>query len=243
MISDDRILLRHRLILSVFVVLMCLTLEYTPVDSWFSNLFYDETSGSFVYRRHWFFSTVMHDGGRQLVFVIVLAVLVIFVISFIKPVARGCRYPLGMILVSMMLTTGSIAAIKYSSDTHCPYHLREYGGKYQRVDLSERASISQPAGKCWPGGHASAGFSLWAFYFVALAYRRALAVPAFLLPLALGIAFGLAQTIRGAHFISHTAWSGLMVWVINLVLFSVFPLRHQSESDQLHDHNYGGIQQ
>ena len=58
-------------------------------------------------------------------------------------------------------------------------------------------------------------------YFAAWRYVRR---PAwFLLPgLRVGEAFGLAQQVRGAHFVSHDLWTAALAWFLALGLFVLF---------------------
>jgi len=68
------------------------------------------------------------------------------------------------------------------------------------------------SGGCFPAGHASAGFAFIGGFF-ALRHtlprtaRRWLAGA-----LAAGLVLGLAQQVRGAHYMSHTLWTAWLCW-------------------------------
>ncbi len=80
---------------------------------------------------------------------------------------------------------------------------------------------TQPAGKCWPGGHASTAFSLFAFYFYWNKQHPKFARIALLGTIFFGAALSISQTLRGAHFISHNIWTGLICWLVSLGLYKI----------------------
>lgn len=79
--------------------------------------------------------------------------------------------------------------------------------------LAERAPTANP-GRCWPGGHASAGFSLLALFFVLRDRKPRAARMTLLFALGLGTLFSLGRMLQGAHFLSHNLWTLLIDWVI-----------------------------
>jgi membrane-associated PAP2 superfamily phosphatase len=44
-----------------------------------------------------------------------------------------------------------------------------------------------------------------------------------------GLAFGLAQQWRGAHFMSHTLWSAAVCWGVALAVKSAWPRAWSAE--------------
>ena len=63
------------------------------------------------------------------------------------------------------------------------------------------------AGHCFPSGHAAGAFCFLSGYFLLRAHRPRLARVWLAGTLLAGVLFGLAQTLRGAHYPSHTLWS------------------------------------
>jgi membrane-associated PAP2 superfamily phosphatase len=221
--SDDVLLKRLTIIIVLSIGLLVLS-EQTEFDVWIMTFVYDPNISGFPFKGNWWLKDFLHDGGRRGIFTVALICLIWLIISLVWRPSRKYRVPSALLLISMIFTTASVATIKYSSDIHCPYDLLEYGGRYQRTGLVEYATASQTSGRCWPGGHASAGFCLWAFYFVGLIYWRRWIQWAFWIPLFVGIFFGSVQILRGAHFFTHTLWTGLLVWSINVFLFTFVAL-------------------
>ncbi|MFZ2388297.1 MAG: phosphatidic acid phosphatase, partial [Polaromonas sp.] len=69
-------------------------------------------------------------------------------------------------------------------------------------------------GGCFPAGHASAGFAFIGGFF---AFRHAVPKTAwrwFAGAMLIGLIFGLAQQVRGAHYMSHTLWTAWFCWSV-----------------------------
>ncbi|MFB0916333.1 MAG: hypothetical protein QMB88_09985, partial [Burkholderiaceae bacterium] len=73
------------------------------------------------------------------------------------------------------------------------------------------------SGGCFPGGHVSSAFGYVAllpgFLMAAEAPIRSRARMALFALMVIGLALGLAQTLRGAHYPSHTLWTAWLCWV------------------------------
>lgn len=69
-------------------------------------------------------------------------------------------------------------------------------------------------GGCFSAGHASAGFAFIGGFF---AFRQVLPPTAgrwLVGAMAAGLTFGLAQQVRGAHYMGHTLWNAWLCWTV-----------------------------
>src|SRR5690606_31792840 len=115
---------------------------------------------------------------------------------------------------SLALSTSIVTPLKTLTGVHCPWSLNEFGGTQTYTPLlSERAPSEKP-GRCWPGGHASAGFALVALFFTLRDRRPRLARIALVVALGLGTVFSIGRMMQGAHFLSHNLWTLLLDWTI-----------------------------
>jgi membrane-associated PAP2 superfamily phosphatase len=153
--------------------------------------------------------------------VILLGVTVIagFLLSLFPTHFRIWRRPLGCLVLSLALSTGIVTPLKTLTAVHCPWSLTGFGGSEPFSSLLEKQPATEKPGRCWPGGHASAGFSLIALFFVlrdrhACAARIALAVA-----LGLGTVFSIGRMMQDAHFLSHNLWTLLFDWLICLLCY------------------------
>lgn len=195
--------------------------QLTQFDDWIAQFYFNPHTNSFPNKSSFLFKVVLHDWARNVVFFMALVTLGLFFATFVRPDLRRFRRSITFIIVSMIITTSTIALIKYKSSIHCPYDLIDYGGSFRRVELLEWRFIDQKPGKCWPAGHASAGYCLLAFYFAARSVKTVWTLPLLIAALAIGFTFTISQTVRGAHFLSHGLWTGLIVWELNIVIAKI----------------------
>ncbi len=100
--------------------------------------------------------------------------------------------------IFLLLSPISVAVIKIFTGVECPKDLLHYGGHQPELALVE--SMLKGTGRCFPGGHVSAGFGLYsALGLLSLAKRGR----AFIAITLLGHFMGFYQIARGYHFISH----------------------------------------
>jgi membrane-associated PAP2 superfamily phosphatase len=196
--------------------------EQFGMDWWVSSLFFDPELGRFPLRDDWFLEKVMHVGAKSAVVAVGLLVLAAWIASFrLKRLAKW-RPLLLFLFVAMVSSSSAISLIKSASGKHCPYDLEQYGGMVPFVGLLERLPQGVKPGRCWPGGHASAGFCLFAFYFAALKLaRRRMAAAMLAGSLLLGLVLGMGRVAQGAHFVSHNLWSALISWLVILALYEL----------------------
>lgn len=173
------------------------------------------SAGVFPLHDHWLLTTVLHDGARWLNGLLLLALLLMvwWPIGPLRQLGRARRVRLWLVVASAMLL---VSSLKRFSGSSCPWDLVS-GGAEPQASLSHWQSLFSGLsdggpGHCFPAGHASAGFA-WVALYAALhphaprAARIALAVA-----LLAGCTLGVAQQLRGAHYMSHTLWTAWLCW-------------------------------
>ncbi len=154
----------------------------------------------------------------MLVIAMAIVVLLLLVGSFLRPGLKPYRKDLAFILVAGISGPAIIGVFKTLTHIYSPWDLQLFGGEQPYLRIFDHVPVHAPVGHAFPAAHASGGFAWFSLYF---ALRRR-AVPwyqfSLLLPLSLGLLFGLAQQARGAHFLSHdlvtlaTCWLCAVVW-------------------------------
>jgi len=169
------------------------------------------SAAGFPLRDHWFLVQVMHEAPRRLAWLLVL-VLVTAIWLPIGPLRRLHRSERWQLAATTLLSLLVVNLLKYTSTTSCPWDLTEFGGVAQYASHWALGALDGGVGKCFPAGHASAGFAFIGGYF-ALRRRHARAARFWLAgALVAGLALGWAQQVRGAHYLSHTLWTGWLCW-------------------------------
>lgn len=107
----------------------------------------------------------------------------------------------------------------------CPWNLNQFGGDRPFIGLFEHRPQEMGSGKCFPAGHASAGYAwvgLYFFFKMIIPKYRWLGL---LCGIMVGLTFGISQQLRGAHFISHDIVTILICWLIATLLFIFFSIK------------------
>lgn len=203
---------------------LVLAWEASGLDLWLARLM--STPAGFAARDHVLLTTVLHDGARN----VSAALLLGLVVSLWRPwgvlrrLSRGQRlWLLAAVAGSMLL----VSLIKRLSATSCPWDLAGFGGGLPYVPHWLPGRTDGGPGHCFPAGHASAGFAWVAGYFAwpagSAPARRWLAAA-----LVTGFVLGLAQQLRGAHFMSHTLWTAWLCWTWAWLLSPLLPSPHDA---------------
>ena len=178
----------------------------------------------FALRDHWWLSTVLHDGAKRLAVVVYLAMLWMAVSPW-GPWRQTPRLQRLEVVIGITLSLMVVSALKRVSTTSCPWELQAFGGAATYVSHWSWGASDGGGGHCFPGGHASSAMAFvaislpWLASIEATEQRKGLAwLAAIVLT---GLFLGAAQTLRGAHYPSHTAWTALIcaatAWINHLV--------------------------
>lgn len=164
----------------------------------------------FAWRDAWLTATLAHEGGRQLAW----AAFAFLLLNTLRPQLPGPPRSerwraLGATLACLLLVPG----IKRVSHTSCPWDLAEFGGSAQYVSHWAFGVTDGGAGHCFPSGHAVAAFAFFSLYFLMRPHRARFAHAWLAGVLIVGVLFGTAQLLRGAHYPSHTLWSAWLCWL------------------------------
>lgn len=186
-------------------------------------------AAGFPLREQWWLNTVFHTAARQ-------AALVAFVGLWVmvwRPVGVFRHYPqierLEMV-VGVMVALLAVSGMKRFSLTSCPWDLQSFGGLATYVSHWQWGVKDGGSEGCFPGGHASSAFAFVALVLPGLSKGRGCAQHRMAMwtlagVVLVGLVLGGVQTLRGAHYPSHTLWTAWICWVavsLNHALFVFF---------------------
>lgn len=229
-----------RLALGIPLLLMALLLAFdpSPVDFALARLFYEPGQG-FIGRSSFWLEDILHDRAKQVLILLGVLAIAGFALSLLPTRLRHWRRQLGYLVLALGLSTSLVTPLKTLTGMHCPWSLSEFGGQEQFTPLlAERAPTANP-GRCWPGGHASAGFSLLALFFVLRDRRPRMARIALVVALGLGSLFSLGRMLQGAHFLSHNLWTLLIDWTICVLTYRWLLYRQPVEQPSCNSLEWG----
>ena len=161
----------------------------------------------------------LHEVPRALsmVLLVLLGIGTVWPSGFLRRLARRERVQL---VLSILAAIAASTLVKRISSTSCPWDLAEFGGVARYVSHWSWGLRDGGGGHCFPAGHASAAFGFVAGWFVLRRAAPGVATGWLLAALAGGLVLGLAQQLRGAHYLSHTLWTAWICWTVGLVVES-----------------------
>lgn len=180
------------------------------------------TAQGFALKNNPWLSVWLHDRGKQLAVLVFLALLVQLVWP-LGPWKRLTRSERTGAVLAVFASLAAVALLKRYSLTSCPWELQIFGGVAQHISHWQWGVADGGGGRCFPGGHASAALGLMPaslpFWLHPDADLRKTGRRLFLLTLGAGLVFGMAQTLRGAHYPSHTLWTACICWTVGVAVY------------------------
>lgn len=175
---------------------------------------------------------VIHRGGHALSIAAWLAALAAWLFARLR--ASALQRPLAHLLLSVLVSTLLVSWLKSWSNMDCPWDIDGLGGTRPYLDLLDLRPQYLPQGRCFPAGHASGGYAWVALYFFFLSVRPAWRWRGLAIGLGVGALFGLAQQLRGAHFLSHDLWTLAICWCVAYALQSTMLKRESPDRRTRH---------
>lgn len=207
--------------LAAFLVVNVLLVVFDG-DRWLASHLFAWEGGRWALRDAMFTQRILHTSGRD---ASTLAWLVITIAAFVawrRTDWARWRRPLACLSLSVLIATSLVAVLKHLTNVDCPWDVSGFGGTNAYVGLFAHRSPGLPeASGCFPAGHASAGYSWVALYFFLTSVRPSKRWIGLGVGLALGLVFGVAQQLRGAHFVSHDLWSLMVCWLTAVMVYRV----------------------
>ncbi len=183
-------------------------------------------AGGFGLRDDWLLTHIFHTGGRYLAWLLVLGIClaVAWPPDLLRRLPPRRRLQLA---VSALVAWLLITLLKSAGHTSCPWDLHQFGGvaTFASHWTSWRTGDGG-AGHCFPAGHATTGFAFVGGWFALREDRPRLARNWLLGAIAAGLLLGIAQQLRGAHFMSHTLWTGWLCWITGWLTDRLFVRHH-----------------
>lgn len=202
-------------------VLVCL--EFTELDVWLAKHFYNAGLREWPYRNLWLTTSALHIGGRYLVYVIGVALLLFWLASCRATSSfNDISCPLGFLLLASLAGPLIITYLKNHTHIYCPWDLTLFGGVKPHIRLFDPIQGNLNVGHCFPSGHSALGFTFISFYFFFLWVKPEYKYYGLSAGLFAGFVFGVNQEVRGAHFFSHDVAALAICWFSSLLLFLLF---------------------
>jgi len=206
-------------------VLASLVLMVLGGDRWIAGHLYLWEGNHWALQNGLLTETVIHEAGKRISALAWLGVVIAAIVAWRRPALRAWCRPLLYLAACVLVATTVVAWMKSWTDVDCPWDLLTYGGKRSYHALLAALPAHAPVGRCFPAGHASAGYAWVALYFFFLATRPRLRWLGLGIGLGVGLVFGISQQLRGAHFMSHDVWTLMICWLTAVLLYRAILVR------------------
>jgi membrane-associated PAP2 superfamily phosphatase len=187
-------------------------------DRWIADHVYAAEGGRWALRNSYLLTRVLHAGGKALSTLAWLSLLALALRATMGVRWKPLRRPLLVLLLSVAASTLVVSVLKHVTRMDCPWDAAVYGGMHPYFTLLQaRPAGIRPSG-CFPAGQASAGYAWVALYFFCASVRPAWRRIGLAVGIGAGLVLGIAQQLRGAHYLSHDLWTLAICWFVALGL-------------------------
>jgi membrane-associated PAP2 superfamily phosphatase len=229
--SDDARFLRAHLWLPLAVFALLIPIMAALHLDWaLAQQVYTLEGSRWALKNAFLTQTVLHRAGHDLSIAAWVATLAAWLVALKRGPLREYRKPLGYLMLSVLVSTALVAWVKSWSNMDCAWDVAGLGGTRPYIALFTHRPAALPHAGCFPAGHASSGYAWMSLYFFFLMTRPALRWRGLAIGIVAGLVFGIAQQLRGAHFLSHDLWSAMLCWLVAFGLYRAFRSRTQAVS-------------
>ena len=215
-LESHKFFLKNSLLLGIlFLILLFMFPVGCAIDMQLIHPWID-SAGNFPLKNNWFLVEINHKLIKHLVIGFFVIILLSWIASFKFDQLKAFKWQLGYLFWVSVLSTVLIGLLKSHSAHACPWSMTE------STAFGYVWDFSATQGHCFPGGHASTGFSLLTGFFVFRKSNPKIAYFFLCLGLVLGFITGWGQMMRGAHFLSHNLWTGWIIYTFNLLVYRIF---------------------
>lgn len=221
-VRSEPIELHYVLPSAVFAVLF-LVLTYGGVDHAVAHRLFELEGGRWALRDAPLLTQGFHRIGKNISTVAWLFALAAWGWAFMtrkhSDLRAAWERALRLIVISVGLSTALVATTKGISHMDCPWDLLGFGGSKIYAPLFETDRFNSEPGRCFPAGQASAGYAWISLYFAALLVRPKWRFHGLAIGLIYGMILGIAQQLRGAHFLSHDLATLWICWIVGALVY------------------------
>lgn len=205
---------------AILLLFVLFVFQYSNIDIEIQEYFYNFNTNEWIWdRKEPISNLLLYTGLKKTLIVFAVIVLFTLVIFWKKELIQ--KYKAGMIIIvlSSILVPATVISLKNETNTPCPKNIEHFNGSYPDIkvfdsypkDFKQEGKI-----RCWPAGHASAGFALMSLFF--LFKKRKNQILALGFAVFVGWIMGSYKMIIGDHFLSHTIITMIIAWFEILII-------------------------
>jgi len=213
------ILSRQILITFIILIATILFFAFTNIDFIVQDNFYNFNTNSWILDRNLQpYKLIFYDGIKKILIFIAISALTLLIFFRKSNIIKEYKKGLLIFVLSAIFVPAVVIGLKNNTNMPCPKNTIHYGGIYPHTKVWEiyPKNFQQNKIRCWPAGHASAGFALLSLFFMFRTKKNKYI--ALYSALSIGWIMGLYKMSIGDHFLSHTVITMIIAWLIVLVI-------------------------
>lgn len=231
--NRQKFLYTHVIYPLVGLFVLSVAINFFDIDKAVADYFYGLQGNRWAWKDTWLAEEFFHKGGRVGSLLLAITIFVFMVAAYCRISLIRYRRPLLYLFSAVTGSSLLVSLFKSSLAVSCPWEFERYGGNLSYSPVFEQLMLRNGAG-CFPAAQASAGYAWVALYFFGLSYpspytsRYVYRVRwvGLVMALTFGVVLGLAQQVRGAHFMSHDLWTLAVCWFYSLTLYLLMFKKH-----------------
>lgn len=203
------------LLLIASAIIFIMISKASWIDLTISRYWFDAVSQHFYLKDNVYLELINHK-------LIKYGIIILYVGLLIKGIVQH-QHQLQTVVLLAIVSVITVALLKQFSLHACPWSLTLFGGSEPYIPLLDfqTSTTGLALGRCFPGGHASAGFSLFALVFLFKPNQRNRAIFLWVTVFIFGTLMGFGQVVRGAHFLTHNLWSAWWCWCSQVITYAL----------------------
>lgn len=193
----------------------------TSIDLIIQRLFFDESLNSFTLKQNLLVEKYLYHGLKTVAYIGGFASIIWLIHKIRTNTGTSTNRPYIAALVATISTPLVITMLKRLTNIDCPWSFSEFGGSLTYINAMDFFTKKSVIGQCFPAGHAAGGFVWLSWAIIFHKHSPLLAKGMLLIGLTLGILMGISRMAQGAHFLSHTVATVMVIWLITLISLSI----------------------
>jgi membrane-associated PAP2 superfamily phosphatase len=211
---------KYILITSISLMFTIVLFEQTSIDILVQNYFFNFDTDSWILNSNEPISKfIFYDGIKKLLILFAFLILCSLIFFRKKEIIKTYKKGLIIVLLSAIMIPLIVGSLKTVTNMPCPKNIIYFKSSYPNIKLFDsypKNFVQEKRIKCWPAGHASAGFALLSLFF--LFKKRRNQIYALIFALSVGWSMGIYKMLIGDHFLSHTIITMIIAWLVVLII-------------------------
>lgn len=193
----------------------------TSIDLTVQKLFFNQSLNSFTLQHNPLIEKYLYHGLKVAAYTGGLASIAWLIYMIRTNSDSRTNEPYIAALIATICIPLVITLLKRLTNIDCPWSFHEFGGQLSYINSMDFFTEKALKGQCFPAGHATGGFIWLSWAMIFHRHSSMLAKKMLVIGLSLGLVMGISRMAQGAHFLSHTISTVMVIWLTTLISITI----------------------